>query len=139
MQFEIHQNDDSCQPSPADHILTLIYNLSGGNTPQESERQRHDDALKRVLGSERIPDASTLGKVLWRFGDRRRERHGLALKELRESTEAIRAKKRRGFGWKRWNRSGLHEQLGLYGDYRARWPQAAAKALPTRKAGHPLT
>ena len=54
-------------------FLTLIYNLlSGGNTLQESERLRHDDALKRVLGSERIPHATTLGKFLWRFGDRKR-------------------------------------------------------------------
>ena len=44
----------------------------------------------------------------------------------------MRAKKRQGFGWKRWSRSWLHERLGLYGDYRVRWPVAAAKALPTR-------
>ena len=44
----------------------------------------------------------------------------------------MRAKKRQGFGWKKWSRSWLHERLGLYGDYRVRWPVAAAKALPTR-------
>ena len=44
----------------------------------------------------------------------------------------MRAKKRQGFGWKRWSRSWLYEGLGLYGDYRVRWPVAAAKALPTR-------
>ena len=44
----------------------------------------------------------------------------------------MRAEKRQGFGWKRWSRSWLHERLGLYGDYRVRWPVAAAKALPTR-------
>ena len=42
----------------------------------------------------------------------------------------MRAKKRQGFGWKRWSRSWLYERLGLYGDYRVRWPVAAAKALP---------
>ena len=31
----------------------------------------------------------TLGKFLWRFGDRKRDPHGLALKELRETTEAV--------------------------------------------------
>ena len=41
------------------------------------------------------------------------------------------ARKRHGFGWKRWSRRWLYERLGLYGDYRVRWPQAAAKALPT--------
>ena len=44
----------------------------------------------------------------------------------------MRAEKRQGFGWKRWSRSWLYERLGLYGDYRVRWPVAAAKALPTR-------
>ena len=44
----------------------------------------------------------------------------------------MRAKKRQGFGWKRWSRRWLYERLGLYGDYRVRWPVAAAKALPTR-------
>ena len=117
MQFQIHENDDSCQPSPqysnprivvrehhgapllnwsglvlvrqlierlgivsaidrslrllrrckwyreSDHILTLIYNiLGGGNTLQDCERLRQDEALKRVLGSDRIPHATTLGK-----------------------------------------------------------------------------
>ena len=44
----------------------------------------------------------------------------------------MRAKKRQGFGWTRWSRSWLYERLGLYGDYRVRWPRAASKALPTR-------
>ena len=43
----------------------------------------------------------------------------------------MRAKKRQGFGWKRWSRSWLYGRLGLYGDYRVRWPRAASKALPT--------
>ena len=74
----------------SDHILTLIYNiLSGGSTLQDSERLRQDAALKRVLGSDRIPHATTLGKFLWRFGDRKRDPHGLALKELRETGEAV--------------------------------------------------
>ena len=44
----------------SDHILTLIYNILGGGT----------GLMKRVLGSDRIPHATTLGKFLWRFGDR---------------------------------------------------------------------
>ena len=44
----------------------------------------------------------------------------------------MRAKKRQGFGWKRWSGRWLYERLGLYRDYRVRWPVAAAKALPTR-------
>ena len=71
-----------------------------------------------MLGSERIPHASTLGKFLWRFGDRKRERHGLALKELRETTEAIRqdafallARERRRVATLDWD-SSIHEGYG---------------------------
>ena len=52
--------------------------------------------------------------------------------EKRIRRHMMRAKKRQGFGWKRWGRSWLYERLGLYGDYRVRWPRAASKALPTR-------
>ena len=173
MQFQIHENDDSCQPSPqysnprivvrehhgapllnwsglvlvrqlierlgivsaidrslrllrrckwyreSDHILTLIYNiLGGGNTLQDCERLRQDEALKRVLGSDRIPHATTLGKFLWRFGDRKRDRHGLALKELRETTEAVQQdafallpRERRRVATLDWD-SSIHEVYG---------------------------
>ena len=47
----------------------------------------------------------------------------------------MRARHRRGFGWKRWSTKWLYERLGLYGDYRrVRWPPAAGKALPTGSA-----
>ena len=44
----------------------------------------------------------------------------------------MRARKRRGFRWKRWSRRWLYETLGLYGDYRIRYRRAPATALPTR-------
>lgn len=56
----------------------------GGSTVQECERLCHDDAVKRVLGSERIPQTIALGRFLAPFETRRRERHGLVLKESRE-------------------------------------------------------
>ena len=47
----------------SDHILTLIYSMfSGGNKLQDVNRLGQDDALKRVLGSDRIPHATTIGK-----------------------------------------------------------------------------
>ena len=103
----------------SDHILTLIYNiLGGGNTLQDCARLRQDEALKRVLGSDRIPHATTLGKFLWRFGDRKRDRHGLALKELRETTEAVQQdafallpRERRRVATQDWD-SSIHEVYG---------------------------
>ncbi len=43
----------------------------------------------------------------------------------------MRARKRRGFGWKRWSKRWLYETLGLFNDYRVR-RFAPVKALPSR-------
>jgi RNA-directed DNA polymerase len=44
----------------------------------------------------------------------------------------MRAQKRKGFGWKRWSRQWLDEELGLFNDYQIRRPARAPKALPAR-------
>ena len=41
----------------------------------------------------------------------------------------MRARKRRGFGWKRWSRQWLYQRLGLFNNYRVQRPRL--KALPT--------
>lgn len=43
-----------------------------------------------------------------------------------------RARKRKGFGWKRWSKRWLHDELGLFDDYRVRRMPLKPKALPTR-------
>ncbi len=43
----------------------------------------------------------------------------------------MRARKRRGFGWTRWSRRLLYENLGLFQDYRVR-RFMPPKALPNR-------
>ena len=43
----------------------------------------------------------------------------------------MRARKRQGFGWKRWSRRWLYDTLGLFGHYRVyRRKQLSLKALP---------
>ena len=43
----------------------------------------------------------------------------------------MRARKRKGFGWKRWSRRWLYDTLGLFGHYRVNRPkQLRLKALP---------
>lgn len=42
----------------------------------------------------------------------------------------MRARKRRGFGWKRWSRAWLYRSLGLFNAYRVRRPQPTLKGLP---------
>ena len=45
----------------------------------------------------------------------------------------MRARQRRGFGWKRWSRRWLYDTLGLFGHYRVNRPkQLPLKALPAR-------
>jgi RNA-directed DNA polymerase len=43
-----------------------------------------------------------------------------------------RARKRQGFGWKRWSRRWLYESLGLYSDYQIRYYVPSSKAAPVR-------
>jgi RNA-directed DNA polymerase len=44
----------------------------------------------------------------------------------------MRARKRPGYGWKRWSRRWLYVTLGLHGNYRVRYFGAPVTALPTR-------
>jgi RNA-directed DNA polymerase len=44
----------------------------------------------------------------------------------------MRARNRRGFGWKRWSRRWLYEELELFNNYRVRRPSSTLKALPAR-------
>jgi RNA-directed DNA polymerase len=44
----------------------------------------------------------------------------------------MRARKRKGFGWKRWSRKWLYEELGLFNNYRVRRPELLPKAAPAR-------
>ena len=71
----------------SDHILTVIYNmLTGGSRLSDINRLREDPGVQRVLGTERIPHATTVGDFLARFGE---ERNKVALSELREVGEAL--------------------------------------------------
>jgi RNA-directed DNA polymerase len=45
--------------------------------------------------------------------------------ELKVRRHLMRARQRRGFGWKRWSRAWLYETLGLHADYRLRRPGRA--------------
>jgi RNA-directed DNA polymerase len=44
----------------------------------------------------------------------------------------MRARKLRGFGWKRWSRRWLYDELGLFNQYRVRRPGPVPKALSVR-------
>ena len=57
----------------------------------------------------RIGHASRCFAIMRRWVERKVRRH------------LMRARNRRGFGWKRWSTAWLHTTLGLFGDYRVRY------------------
>jgi RNA-directed DNA polymerase len=48
-----------------------------------------------------------------------------------------RARQRQGFGWKRWSRQWLYEELGLFHDYRVRYIRAMSKAARLERSHNP--
>ena len=74
----------------SDHILTLVYNLlSGGETLNDINRLGDDPALLRVLGTEQVPHATTVGDFLARFKPKKKDQEQRPLRKLREVTEGI--------------------------------------------------
>jgi RNA-directed DNA polymerase len=52
--------------------------------------------------------------------------------EKRIRRHLMRARKQKGFGWKRWSRQWVYGELGLFNDYKIRRPPLLPKALPAR-------
>jgi RNA-directed DNA polymerase len=49
----------------------------------------------------------------------------------------MKARKRQGFGWKRWSREWLYQELGLFNDYRVQWLGQARKQLRHDRSHNP--
>jgi hypothetical protein len=71
--------------SESDHVLSLVYNvLTGGQCLEDVKMRRQDEAYLDALGARRIPDSTTAGDFLRRFGE-----HDVV--ELMEAINAARA------------------------------------------------
>jgi RNA-directed DNA polymerase len=46
----------------------------------------------------------------------------------------MRARKRKGFGWKRWSTEWLYQTLGLFHGYRTRYYEPSPKVAPAQSA-----
>lgn len=80
----------------SDHILTQVYNfLTGGEVLNDIERLQEDEALQRLLGTERIPDPTTAGDFLVRFGNEKLETFREVLDEVQETAFGLLNKKQR--------------------------------------------
>ncbi len=54
----------------SDHVLTHVYNLFvGGSAIEDIADLQHSEPVRRMLGTDRIPDPSTAGDFLRRFGE----------------------------------------------------------------------
>ena len=77
----------------SDHILTLVYNLlTGGDRLNDINRLADDAALLRVLGTEQVPHATTVGDFLARFThekDEDKDTEPRRLRKLRQVIETI--------------------------------------------------
>ena len=85
----------------SDHIITMIYNmLSGGSKLSDINRLREDGGLRRLLGTERIPHATTVGDFLARFAGKRehREERDEKAAKVARSREALAKVQERAFG-----------------------------------------
>ncbi|MCK6557354.1 IS1380 family transposase [Candidatus Binatia bacterium] len=70
----------------SDHVLNLAYNvLCGGTRLEDLERLRGNEAYLDTLGCERVPDPTTAGDFLRRFGEHQ-------VMELMAATNAARVK-----------------------------------------------
>jgi Transposase DDE domain group 1 len=55
----------------SDHVLNLTYNiLAGGTAPADIELLRNDETYLDAIGAQRIPDPTTAGDFLRRFGEK---------------------------------------------------------------------
>jgi RNA-directed DNA polymerase len=52
--------------------------------------------------------------------------------EKKVRRHGMRARNRRGYGWKRWSREWLYSQLGLFNDYQVRYSRPGPKVAPAR-------
>lgn len=56
--------------SESDHVLSLVYNvLTGGQCLEDVKMRRRDEAYLDAVGARRIPDSTTSGDFLRRFGE----------------------------------------------------------------------
>lgn len=70
----------------SDHVLTHAYNLfAGGQDLEDIQNLQHSPAMKNLLGACRIPDPTTAGDFLRRFGVK-------DLEALQEAIDAVRVK-----------------------------------------------
>jgi len=102
---------------------TLLRELKGVfrrlvSQPAERVVQRINPKLRGWVNYFAIGDASSCFGFVRDWVEKKMRRHLMG------------ARNRRGFGWKRWSRRWLYDELGLFSHYRVRRGSSSPKALP---------
>lgn len=80
----------------SDHILNFVYNfLTGGEVINDIERLQESEGVRRVLGTERIPDPTTAGDFLVRFSVKDIEAFQRAFEQIQDRAFSLLDHKRR--------------------------------------------
>ena len=80
----------------SDHILNFVYNfLTGGEVINDIERLQEAKGILKVLGTERIPDPTTAGDFLVRFGTNDIENFQSAFEQMQDTAFSLLDRKRK--------------------------------------------
>ena len=80
----------------SDHILNFVYNfLTGGEVINDIERLQEAEGMLRMLGTERIPDPTTAGDFLVRFGEKDIQAFQGSLDQIQDSAFSLLDRKRK--------------------------------------------
>ena len=96
------------RPYSAEFRHRLVELVRGGQSPEELITAINPK-LRGWVNYFRIGHASRCFAMVRRWVERKVRRH------------LMRARNRRGFGWKRWSTAWLYDTLGLFAEYRVRY------------------
>jgi hypothetical protein len=96
----------------SDHILNFVYNfLTGGEVINDIERLQQAEGILRILGTESIPDPTTAGDFLVRFGEKDIEAFQDSLDHIQDSAFSLLDRKRKQLATIEHD-SSIHEVYG---------------------------
>ena len=80
----------------SDHILNFVYNfLTGGEVINDIERLQESEGILRILGTESVPDPTTAGDFLVRFGEKDIDAFQDSLDQIQDAAFSLLDRKRK--------------------------------------------
>jgi hypothetical protein len=96
----------------SDHILNFVYNfLTGGEVINDIERLQETEGILRILGTESVPDPTTAGDFLVRFGEKDIDAFQDSLDQIQDAAFSLLDRKRKKMATIEHD-SSIHEVYG---------------------------